>query len=48
MASSIDHWTLNDGKFNLRKFYNNIVGLFDPTTGMSQDWIDETLAWWNE
>jgi hypothetical protein len=48
MASSVEYWTLLDGKFNLKTFYYNIVGLFDPETGMPQDWIDETLAWWNE
>jgi hypothetical protein len=35
---------VEDSQFNLQKFYNAIVELFEE----EDDWAAETLAWWNQ
>jgi hypothetical protein len=44
MMSSAENWTRRDGKFNLQKFYDNIVSLFE----LDERWANETLNWWNQ
>ncbi|KAK0188833.1 hypothetical protein F5146DRAFT_1140393 [Armillaria mellea] len=44
--SSVDGWTCCDGKFNLEKFYEVIVDMYED---FSEDlWAMESLVWWNK
>jgi hypothetical protein len=45
MLSSMEAWDVVHGKFNLQKFYEIVVMLFDDP---SDSWMIETLAWWNK
>ena len=44
MASSVDTWSRRDGKFDLQRFYDNIVALFGRD-GLGDRWADEQLMW---
>jgi hypothetical protein len=48
MICSVENWNRRDGKFDLRRFYNAILASLDPETGPSEEWIEDTLRWWNE
>jgi hypothetical protein len=38
-----ESWSVQDGAFNAKSFYENIVALFKD-----RQWADDTLKWWNE
>lgn len=48
MLSSVERWDKRDGKFNLDHFFQIILEFFDPDIGLGEEWISETLAWWNK
>jgi len=42
--SSCKEWGAEDGNFILERFYKMILELFED---MEDEWVIETLAWWN-
>jgi hypothetical protein len=40
-----DDWRLDDGLFDKEDFFNAIVQLFESDP--SDQWCQDTLAWWN-
>ncbi|KAK0433072.1 hypothetical protein EV421DRAFT_1910364 [Armillaria borealis] len=44
--SSVDGWTCCDGKFDLQKFYEVIVDMYEDFP--EDPWAVESLAWWNK
>ena len=50
MLSSQADWCLVDGGFNNRRFFNNIVALFEQGISpgsTAHAWVMETLNWWD-
>ena len=39
-------WTIDDGAFEYGVFYQNIVRMFESDP--DDEWVKETLDWWNE
>jgi len=46
MLCSLNQWSKYDGTFNMQKFFNNIVLLFEANP--KDPWCIETLSWWNK
>lgn len=50
MLSSQSDWCLVDGGFNNRRFFNNIVALFENNVTVDSPaytWVVQTLNWWD-
>jgi len=48
MMSSVETWNKRDGKFNLERFWHNIVQLFECAEQYGVErWANETLNWFN-
>jgi hypothetical protein len=53
---SQDDWCIKDGAFNCKRFYRTVVKLFGMPMGDNEEedeadkdeWVKETLHWWNE
>jgi hypothetical protein len=43
--SDKDDWRLDDGLFKKEEFFHMIVCLFE--TDPDDDWVEDTLQWWN-
>ncbi|KAG6872227.1 hypothetical protein C0992_009749, partial [Termitomyces sp. T32_za158] len=43
--SSVEKWTRKDGNFDLQRFFEMVVRLFESNP--EQPWVIDTLRWWN-
>ncbi|KAI0652174.1 hypothetical protein C8Q79DRAFT_922702 [Trametes meyenii] len=47
LLSASTCWEDEDGTFEAETFYSNVVRLFKDDINVDDDWVAETLSWWN-
>ncbi|KAI0369441.1 hypothetical protein BV20DRAFT_365547 [Pilatotrama ljubarskyi] len=47
LLSSSETWEVKDGDFDGQEFYANIIKLFKGGRSVDEDWVRETLIFWN-